>query len=335
MNKILMEDLGNMNPGELEPRKWDGGDTDFKDDPVQSLPEKECMKARLAVFTAIMEEVLDEAEEEQPVDSDGEPLPLTERQAEEVTEPVVEKATALSLVPSSARNIVRKMVADRLRIKDKRSGLYARAAHLIAEATTDADYNAGADNIDQPIKETVRVDDLISDAVSEESSAPNEGTADTTMFWRRHRSKWSLDADEFSAGADNIDQPINNTADMGDELNDAVSEESDAPNDGTADTTMFWRRHARKWSLDADEEVTGTQPESDEEPLTEEAADVDVDDGLDEDTAKELRYLVRSSINHRRATSRVSRKFSGKLLDNMMHELRYVLPRKFCRKFNV
>ena len=152
--RVVMEDLGNMNPGELEPRPWNGGDTDFTNDTtVGSLPEKECMKARMAAFQAIMEEVVDNAVDEAPADATPAEVASNVYQT---TDEITDKAVALHLVPAGMHGLVRKLVAYKLRPRNSRAKLYARAAHLCAEAVTtdsnDPAYNAGTPAIDTPLE---------------------------------------------------------------------------------------------------------------------------------------------------------------------------------------
>ena len=171
-----------MNPGELEPKAWNGGDTSFSKDIVDSLPEKECLKARIAVFEAIIDEVAEDTIDEKEAESDA---PVTENEVEEVVEPIVDKAVALGIVPSSVRRNVYNLIHSKFVTSKTRASLLAKAAHMVAEAVTETDYNAGADNIDTPIDETVNIDGEIKDATSEKSEAPNTGTSPTTSAWLR------------------------------------------------------------------------------------------------------------------------------------------------------
>lgn len=180
MKTRLIKDLGNMNPGELEPKAWNGGDTSFSKDIVDALPEKECMKARIAVFEAIIDEVAEDTIEEKEAESNA---PVTENEVEEAVEPIVDKAVALGIVPSSVRNRVSKLIHSKFVTTKTRASLLAKAAHMVAEAVTETDYNAGADNIDNPIDETVNIGGEIKDATSEKDEAPNAGTSPTTSAW--------------------------------------------------------------------------------------------------------------------------------------------------------
>ena len=180
MKTRLIKDLGNMNPGELEPKAWNGGDTSFTNDIVNALPEKECMKARIAVFEAIVDEVVEDTIDEKEVESDA---PVTENEIEEVVEPIVDKAVALGIVPSSVQRKVSNLVHAKLISRKTRASLLAKAAHMVAEAVTETDYNAGADNIDNPINETVNINNEIKDATSEQDDAPNDGKSPTTSAW--------------------------------------------------------------------------------------------------------------------------------------------------------
>lgn len=216
MKTRLIKDLGNMNPGELEPKAWNGGDTSFKNDIINALPEKECMKARIAVFEAIVDEVVEDTIEEKEADSDA---PVTENEVEEVIEPIVDKAVALGIVPSSVRRKVSNLVHAKLISRKTRASLLAKAAHMVAEAVTETDYNAGADNIDTPIDETVNINQEIKDATSEKDEAPNEGTAPTTSAWLKawdnngRRSKFEGDvgtdvATDDTGAVDDVDTAV-------------------------------------------------------------------------------------------------------------------------------
>ena len=200
-----------MNPGELEPKAWNGGDTSFSKAVVDELPEKECMKARIAVFEAIIDEVAEDTIEEKEAESNA---PVTENEVEEAVEPIVEKAVALGIVPSSVRNKVSKLIHSKFVTTKTRASLLAKAAHMVAEAVTETDYNAGADSIDTPIDETVDIKDEIKDATSEKDEAPNAGTSPTTSAWlrawdnsgkRNSRFEGDIGVDEDSAVPDDAD----------------------------------------------------------------------------------------------------------------------------------
>ena len=334
MKTRLIKDLGDMNPGELEPKAWNGSDPVLENDVIDSMPEKQCMKARIKVFEAIIDEVVEDTIDEKEAESND---PATVSDVEEVVEPIVDKAVALAIVPNSVRRTVSSIIHDKVVSHKTRSSLLAKAAHMVAEAVTDTDYNAGADGIDTPIDNTVNIGGEIKDATSEEDEAPNDGTTPTTSSWKRawDNAKFSAD-DEYNAGADGIDNPIDNTADIGGEIKDATSEEDEAPNDGTTPTTSSWKRawdNARfEDDLGADAGVSDSDLGA---PVGGPASDisVDVDDGLDVETAAEMRYLVKSAIHHRRATAKVSRRFTAQLTDKMMYQLRYALPAKFYNKY--
>ena len=286
--RVVMEDLGNMNPGELEPRPWNGGDTDFTNDTtVGSLPEKECMKARMAAFQAIMEEVVDNAVDEAPADATPAEVASDVYQT---TDEITDKAVALHLVPAGMHGLVRKLVAYKLRPRNSRAKLYARAAHLCAEAVTtdsnDPAYNAGTPAIDTPLEESPSADDLISTATNAEDESPADGTSPTTAWWNMEG-----------------DTPVETPAD-----------DSATPAEG-------------------DPENPSDTPAESSDAVT--PSDVVVDEGVDQDTASEMKYLITTACHHRRATSKVSRRFSGKIVNQMLHELRYKLPDSFLRKYNV
>lgn len=286
--RVVMEDLGNMNPGELEPRPWNGGDTDFTNDTtVGSLPEKECMKARMAAFQAIMEEVVDNAVDEAPADATPAEVASDVYQT---TDEITDKAVALHLVPAGMHGLVRKLVAYKLRPRNSRAKLYARAAHLCAEAlTTDSNdpaYNAGTPAIDTPLEESPSADDLVSTATSAEDESPADGTSPTTAWWNMEG-----------------DTPVETPAD-----------DSATPAEG-------------------DPENPSDTPTESSDAVT--PSDIVVDEGVDQDTASEMKYIITTACHHRRATSKVSRRFSGKIVNQMLHELRYKLPDSFLRKYGI
>ena len=338
-----------MNPGELEPKAWNGGDTSFTNDIVNALPEKECMKARIAVFEAIVDEVVEDTIDEKEVESDA---PVTENEIEEVVEPIVDKAVALGIVPSSVHRKVSNLVHAKLISRKTRASLLAKAAHMVAEAVTETDYNAGADNIDNPINETVNINNEIKDATSEKDDAPNDGKSPTTSAWlkawdnssRRSRFEGDVTETDYNAGAANIDNPINETVNIDGQIKDATSEKDDAPNDGKSPTTSAWLKawdnHGRRSRFEGDvgTDDNGVVDDVDTAVGAPEGGpandiSVDVDDGLDTETKANMRYLVKSAIHHRRATAKVSRRLSAQLTDNMMHQLRYALPAKFYNKY--
>ncbi len=559
MKVQLMKDLGDMNPGELEPKAWKGGDVSVPSAIIKSLPEKECMKARLAVFEAIVDEVIDDTIDEKEAESDA---PVTDNDVGEVVEPIVDKAVALAIVPRSAYRSIANMIHSKIVSRKTRSSLLAKAAHFVAEAVTETDYNAGADNIDNPIDETVKIGGEMDDASSEKDESPASGTNPTTAQWRfkqgfrmdgdveinnevtlpddggdtsggdlgggdlgggdmsggadagaaapaggndlsttdntgaptalwrfkqgfrfeddetgggesedaddghsagaddieeptgesanvskemddasseedetpaeaepttalwrfmrgarldgdveinnevtmpdnggdlgadtdvsggdlgggdtgaaaggndlgttdntgaapaggndlgtvdntgaptalwRFKQGLRMNDDEYTAGADNIDNPINETVKFGDEMDDALSEKDETPAGGTAPTTAKWGTY---FDADSEDKSDDEGDDAGEDKGDDEVADgadasekngddieVEVDQGLDPVTKANMRYLVKSAIHHQRATARVSRRLTAQLTDDIMYELRYALPAKFYNKY--
>ena len=240
--KTLMKDLGNMNPGELEPKPYKGGDVDVVSPIMDSLPEGTSMEFRNAVFEAIVDEVIDDTIAEKESESEA---PVTDGDVEEVVEPIVDKAVALYLVSRDEYRKVANMIHSKIVERKTRSSLLAKVAHFVAEAVTETDYNAGADNIDNSIDETVDIGGEIKDATSEKDESPADGTSPTTAKWQKiwasgnRRSRFEAD-DEYSAGADNIDNSIDETVKIDGEIKDATSEKDESPADGTSPTTAKW-----------------------------------------------------------------------------------------------
>ena len=82
-----------------------------------------------------------------------------------------------------------------------------------------------------------------------------------------------------------------------------------------------------------------TQSANGEEPVTAtpvvEPLEVAVAEAVPEEQAAAMRYLAASAINHRSATVAVSRRLSGPMLNDMLHQLRYCLPKEFVKKYRV
>ena len=308
MKTVLIEDLGDMNPGELEPKAWNGSDEVPTSSPVvDNLPETQCMRARVAVFHTIMDAVVEDTINEKEATQPD--TPVTENDVTEVTDPIVEQATALRIVPYTVKDNIRTLIAKHLRVRSKRAALFAKAAHAVAEATT----------------ETV--------AVPTTPEAGGSAAADPA----------------YNAGTPAIDTPSEaQNVDITKEVEDAVSEEIENPASQGTTTTALYRRAARRmFGLmdDGSIEPATVEPTA---PAAESAApavpevsnpdaapEVAVDPALDGSTQAEMRYLAKSAMNHRIATSRVSQRFSGVLVNRMLHELRYQLPEKFCAKYDV
>ena len=248
MKTRLIKDLGDMNPGELEPKAWNGGDVKFENDVIDAMPEKECMKARIAVFEAIVDEVAEDAIDEKEAESDE---PVTENDVEEVVEPIVDKAVALAIVPGSIRRRVANLIHRKVVTHKTRASLLAKAAHMVAEAVTETDYNAGADDIDTPIDETVDIQGEIKDATSEKDEAPNSGTVPTTSAWQRawdaagRRSRF-----EGDVGADEgDDDSVATDADMGAPVEGPASDISVDVDDGLDTETKANMRYLVKSAI--------------------------------------------------------------------------------------
>ena len=380
MKTVLIEDLGDMNPGELEPKAWNGSDEVPTSSPVvDNLPETQCMRARVAVFNTIMDAVVEDTINEKEATQPD--TPVTENDVTEVTDPIVEQATALRIVPYTVKDNIRTLIAKHLRVRSKRAALFAKAAHAVAEAATetvavpttpeaggsaaaDPAYNAGTPAIDTPSEsQNVDITKEVEDAVSEEIENPaSHGTTTTALYRAAARRMFgkledteatpgtSAEGDTtYNAGTPAIDTPSESqNVDITKEVEDAVSEEIENPASQGTTTTALYRRAARRMfgiMEDGSIEPGAVEPTA---PAAEPAApavpevsnpdaapEIAVDPALDGSTQAEMRYLAKSAMNHRIATSRVSQRFSGVLVNRMLHELRYQLPEKFCAKYDV
>ena len=354
MKARLDEDLGNMEPAELEPAADTGVDNSEATDSevVDALPEVECSKMRVGTFCAILEGVIDDIEEEKASDPNPEVAeePVTEKEIDEVAEPVIEQAVALAIVPSSVRKMYQKLKAQRLRINSRRAALLASAAHWVAEAVTEVEggdsaasdpaYNAGADKIDNPITAAPDASGEIADSLSQEDESIAEGSTATTAYYKRKMQRMfgSLEGDTavddpaYNAGADKIDNPITAGPDASSEIKDALSQEDESLFEGETKTTAYYKNkmHRLFGSLEGD---SISIPAEDIDAHDGDPINVTVDGGIDKASTACLRALARSAVAHRQATSQVSKRISGVLLNRMLHELRYTLPASFLKKY--
>lgn len=62
---------------------------------------------------------------------------------------------------------------------------------------------------------------------------------------------------------------------------------------------------------------------------------VTVDNSIPDTAACALRRLAATTINERKAIARVSRTLSGPILQETLHQLRYQLPNKFIKRYNI
>lgn len=275
--KTLMKDLGNMNPGELEPKPYKGGDVDVVSPIMDNLPEKTSLEFRNAVFEAIVDEVIDDTIAEKEAESDA---PVTDSDVEETVGPIVDKAVASYMVSPDEYRKVANMIHSKIVERKTRSSLLAKVAHFVAEAVTETEYNAGADNIDNPIDETVDIGGEIKDATSEKDESPADGTSPTTAKWQKiwasGSRRTSLEADdEYSAGADNIDNPIDETVKIDGEIKDATSEKDESPADGTSPTTAKWENIWKAGKGRTRFEAEEGEGEAADESSSEEASDAE------------------------------------------------------------
>lgn len=105
---------------------------------TDTLPISSQMRARNAVFEAIVEAVADDTIEE--IEDAGE-TPTT-GDVEEVVSPLVENSIKLHLVPSSARDIVPRVLQRALKRHNRKIQLLERAAYLVTDNLAEVDENA-------------------------------------------------------------------------------------------------------------------------------------------------------------------------------------------------
>lgn len=270
---------------------------------VGSMPEESCMRARIATFEAIVDEVIEQAVSPD-IENPAEHV-VTTTDVAEVVDPIVDKAVALHIVPPAIKKRIPSLIAKHLKTKDPRTALLAKVAHFVMEAETDCPESTSenivvpteapeAAPVEAPVEDTVEapVETPVEETPAEEPApAAMRSIRDVYNAWRSGK----ITEKQMEA-----------------EIKAIEAEEAPAEAPVVEETKV---------------EETGVAPVTTEE--------VTVSEGIPEEQAAALKYLASSAVNHRSATVAVSRKFTGAMLADMLHELRYCLPNSFVQKYNV
>lgn len=269
---------------------------------VGSMPEESCMRARIATFEAIVDEVIEQAVSPD-IENPAEHV-VTTTDVAEVVDPIVDKAVALHIVPPAIKKRIPSLIAKHLKTKDPRTALLAKVAHFVMEAETDCPESTSenivvpteapeAAPVEAPVEDTVEapVETPVEDTPAEEAPAAMRSIRDIYNAWRSGK----ITEKQMEA-----------------EIKAIEAEEAPAEAPVVEETKV---------------EETGVAPV--------EASEVTVSEGIPEEQAAALKYLASSAVNHRSATVAVSRKFTGAMLADMLHQLRYCLPNSFVQKYNV
>lgn len=271
---------------------------------VGSMPEESCMRARIATFEAIVDEVIEQAVSPD-IENPAEHV-VTTTEVAEVVDPIVDKAVALHIVPPAIKKRIPSLIAKHLKTKDPRTALLAKVAHFVMEAETDCPEST-SENIVVPTEapEAAPVEDTVEAPVETPVETPVEETpAEDAVAPAAMRSVRDI-YNAWRAGKITEKQ-------MEAEIKAIEAEEAPAEAPVVEETKV---------------EETGVAPV--------EASEVTVSEGIPEEQAAALKYLASSAVNHRSATVAVSRKFTGAMLADMLHELRYCLPNSFVQKYRV
>ena len=270
---------------------------------VGSMPEESCMRARIATFEAIVDEVIEQAVSPD-IENPAEHV-VTTTDVAEVVDPIVDKAVALHIVPPAIKKRIPSLIAKHLKTKDPRTALLAKVAHFVMEAETDCPESTSenivvpteapeAAPVETPVEDTVEapVETPVEDTPAEEPApAAMRSIRDIYNAWRSGK----ITEKQMEA-----------------EIKAIEAEEAPAEAPVVEETKV---------------EETGVAPV--------EASEVTVSEGIPEEQAAALRYLASSAVNHRSATVAVCRKFTGAMMTDMLHQLRYCLPNSFVQKYRV
>lgn len=270
---------------------------------VGSMPEESCMRARIATFEAIVDEVIEQAVSPD-IENPAEHV-VTTTDVAEVVDPIVDKAVALHIVPPAIKKRIPSLIAKHLKTKDPRTALLAKVAHFVMEAETDCPEST-SENIVVPTEapEAAPVDTPVEDTVE----APVETPVEETPAEEPAPAAMRSIRDVYNAWRSGYITEKQMEA----EIKAIEAEEAPAEAPVVEETKV---------------EETGVAPVTTEE--------VTVSEGIPEEQAAALKYLASAAVNHRSATVAVSRKFTGAMLADMLHQLRYCLPNSFVQKYNV
>lgn len=263
---------------------------------VGSMPEESCMRARIATFEAIVDEVIEQAVSPE-IENPAEHV-VTTTEVAEVVDPIVDKAIALHIVPAAIKKRIPSLIAKHLKTKDPRTALLAKVAHFVMEAETDCP-----------------------ESISENIVVPTE-------------------APEAAPVEAPVEVPVEETPVEDAEAPVTMRSVRDIYNAWRAGEITEKQMEAEIKAIDA-EEAPADAPIVEETKVEEtgvapvEADEVTVSEGIPEEQAAALKYLASSAVNHRSATVAVSRKFTGAMLADMLHQLRYCLPNSFVQKYRV
>ena len=270
---------------------------------VGSMPEESCMRARIATFEAIVDEVIEQAVSPD-IENPAEHV-VTTTDVAEVVDPTVDKAVALHIVPPAIKKRIPSLIAKHLKTKDPRTALLAKVAHFVMEAETDCPEST-SENIVVPTEtpEAAPVEAPVEDTVE----APVETPVEETPAEEPAPAAMRSIRDVYNAWRSGYITEKQMEA----EIKAIEAEEAPAEAPVVEETKV---------------EETGVAPVTTEE--------VTVSEGIPEEQAAALKYLASAAVNHRSATVAVSRKFTGAMLADMLHQLRYCLPNSFVQKYRV
>ena len=270
---------------------------------VGSMPEESCMRARIATFEAIVDEVIEQAVSPD-IENPAEHV-VTTTDVAEVVDPIVDKAVALHIVPPAIKKRIPSLIAKHLKTKDPRTALLAKVTHFVMEAETDCPEST-SENIVVPTEapEAAPVEAPVEDTVE----APVETPVEETPAEEPAPAAMRSIRDVYNAWRSGYITEKQMEA----EIKAIEAEEAPAEAPVVEETKV---------------EETGVAPVTTEE--------VTVSEGIPEEQAAALKYLASAAVNHRSATVAVSRKFTGAMLADMLHQLRYCLPNSFVQKYRV
>lgn len=324
-----------LNPGRSDATK-DKASHEKILDMIKKIPEVDSVKQRMAA----MEAIVDELAESKIEDDLDEGLGIDEKRVEAVVEPVVEKAIELCLIPSTFRTRAKLIVHNKMRKTDRSMRLLSKVACSVAGSMVTMKDDCVISDVLDDTPADIGTDINIDVIQYEGDSAQEGGNVPTTKMKKSWRFGSTEANDDFLKEADDIGI---------DAAEDTVVYEGDnAQEGGTVPTTQMRLRSRNSRKRIGREDLEPVEPGFGEDEPADIGIDIETDavvytgdnaqEGgtvpttLPKPQAEAMKFLLASSVNHRRAIAMVSRRYTGSLLTSMMFELRHVLPEKFRKE---
>ncbi len=309
---------------------------------ADNVPMAQTMRARAAVFEAILDEVV----EDSITDPEPGQEPPTREEATNTISEITDEAVEQGVVSPNFRSRIPFIIQRHFGMSAPRVRLYAKAAKFASAALTEVKENTisvdtvaddGLERGDETISAVLPDDGELNylDSNAEKASGPGMFIPGIGFM-----SDDEVKMDDISE--EQVTQDMTEGEDAP-HISDVTltPEDTPIPDSATGDV-MRWSFNdddapapADEPAEDSDEEDDEKLPAEVEKEVVDPATDVEAKDVGDAKTEASMKFLAASIINERKATVLVSRRYTSSVLRRVSHELRHILPRNFVRKYNI